>query len=93
MSLTSAGFKGDSAYVDVNAERVVAAAQMEAYLHNLTIGQGWKCGNSIVRSYNIHDGQTFSIEQTVTVYVGRLEKESGKWIGKFCRNFCTFVLA
>jgi hypothetical protein len=82
LSLTSAGVQDDSNYVDVHAKRVTAAADMELYLHNLSVGQDWETGNSIVRSYDVHDGQDFSIEQTATIYFGLLDAETEKWVGE-----------
>jgi len=87
LSLTSAGVQGDSNYVDVNAKRLTAASDMESYQHNLSVGQGWETGNSIVRSYDVHDGQYFSIEQTATIYFGLLDAETEKWVGEFGSQF------
>jgi len=76
MSLTS---MGTQECIDVRSKRADAVAQMETYLHDLKKGDKWKCGNSVVRSFEVHDEQTFSIQQTVTVYVASIDKP---WIGK-----------
>jgi hypothetical protein len=86
MSLTSVGTLG-SPYAHVSLKRADAAAQMETYLQNLKIGQGWKCGDSIVRSFHVQDEYRFSIEQKVTVYVANIDKLTERWIGKWLTAF------
>lgn len=82
MSLTSVGTQADSTYADVKSKRAAAVRKMDLYLHNLRVRQGWRCGNSIVRSFDIHDEKHFSIEQTVTVHVASIDKITDRWIGK-----------
>lgn len=62
--------------------RDLVQASMTLYRHKLRIGAGWKTGDSIVRHYNVHDIDQFSIEQAVTVYFSRLRHSSEHWIGK-----------
>ncbi|KAM7213035.1 hypothetical protein V8F06_011589 [Rhypophila decipiens] len=79
MPLTSVGMQAHADH-NVSATRARTSANMETYLHNLRVGKGWKCGDSIVRAFTVHDEQLFSIEQKVTVYVSRIDKMSEKWI-------------
>jgi hypothetical protein len=83
MSLTSVGWQEHENNADVKSKRSDAANKMKTYLHSLRVGQGWHCGNSIVRSFALHDEQQFSIEQTVTVYVARIDKTIDRWIGEW----------
>jgi hypothetical protein len=82
MSVTSVGTQTNSTYADVKSKRAAAACEMDTYLHSLRARQGWRCGNSIVRSYEVHDEKHFSIEQTVTVHVASIDKTTDRWIGK-----------
>ncbi|KAK1765945.1 hypothetical protein QBC33DRAFT_121088 [Phialemonium atrogriseum] len=81
MPLTSVGLQATNAdHSNLSTKRAKATAEMDTYLHNLRIGMGWECGNSVVRSFTVHDEQLFSIEQKVTVYVSRIYKASERWI-------------
>ncbi|KAF7506835.1 hypothetical protein GJ744_011181 [Endocarpon pusillum] len=60
--------------------RDMMQASMNLCRHKLRIGAGWKTGDSIVRQYNVHDIDQFSIEQAVTVYFSRLRHSSEHWI-------------
>lgn len=64
------------------AMREAAQASMSSYSHRLRIGAGWKTGDSIVREYNVHEIDRFSIEQAVTIYFSRLRPSPGHWVGK-----------
>lgn len=81
MPLTSVGMQANASH-NLSATRAKASAEMETYLHNLRVGHGWECGNSVVKEFTIHDEQLFSIEQKVTVYVSRVDKLSERWIGQ-----------
>jgi hypothetical protein len=67
--------------------REAARASMSTYNHKLRIGAGWKTGDSILRQYNVHDMDRFSVEQAVTVYFSRLRPSPDHWV---CR--CTPTL-
>lgn len=59
-----------------------AQAAMARYSHLLRVGARWRTGDSIVRQYNVHSEDRWSIEQAVTVYFSRLRQPSDSWIGK-----------
>ena len=82
LSLTSVGTQAFSAGTDITAQRSEAARKMETYLHYLKIGSIWQAGNSIVRSYAVHDRGEYSIEQLATVYVSTIDKAKGLWTGQ-----------
>ncbi|KAK1749798.1 hypothetical protein QBC47DRAFT_395345 [Echria macrotheca] len=80
MPLTSIGTQANADHSNLATARAKASAKMETYLHNLRVGHGWQCGNSVVRGFTIHDEKLFTVEQKVTVYVSRIDKTSDRWI-------------
>ncbi|KAK0727159.1 hypothetical protein B0T26DRAFT_693284 [Lasiosphaeria miniovina] len=80
MPLISVGTQANADHSNMPTTRANASAKMDTYLHNLRIGHGWECGNSVVRGFTVHDEQLFSVEQKVTVYVSRINKASERWI-------------
>jgi hypothetical protein len=85
MPLTSVGCH-DVGHSDTKTKRLDAVSKMETYLHNLRKDQLGRHGHSIVRSYSVHDEEDFSIQQTATVYVSRIDKITNKWISKNNRS-------
>jgi hypothetical protein len=82
-SFMSVGVQDDFTCEDLKSKRGICAANMTSYLHNLRLGQGWKLGDSIVRSYNVHDESYFSIEQFATVTLTRTRSETELWTGTY----------
>jgi len=82
ITLTSVGHHSSVEDVHIAKLRSRTAKNMESYYQNLKKLSGWKLGNSIVRSFAAHNREEFSIEQLVTVYVSKLEKGGGRWLGK-----------
>ena len=82
LAMTSVGVQESRTHTGINIGRIDVTKRMEAYLHNLKIGQGWRCGNSVVRSFTTHSENEFSIEQAITIYVASTDKETERWLGK-----------
>ena len=82
LSIISVGSQEDSRHAGIESKRIDSRNNMEAYLHNLKVGRGWRLGHSIVRSYAVHDNKEFSIQQLVTVYVARVAKTNDRWLCK-----------
>jgi hypothetical protein len=55
---------------------------MVDYFHRLRLGRGWKTGDSIVRDYNVHDEDHFSVEQKITFYFSQVHGSENQWLGK-----------
>lgn len=81
LTMTSVGVQESRRHTGTNLDRIDVTKRMEAYLHNLKIGQGWRCRKSVVRSFNTHSENEFSIEQAVTVYVASTDKKAERWLG------------
>ncbi|CAG9952030.1 unnamed protein product [Clonostachys rosea f. rosea IK726] len=54
-----------------------AMGQLVEYVHRLRRQDGLEAGNSVVRAFNVHSAQYFSIEQDITVTVQNYK--SGGW--------------
>ena len=79
------GARSNQASVDVL--RRDSAIQMEDYRTRLSAGSSFQTGDSIVRNYEVHDQEFFSIEQLVTIYVSTAHEsdKDGKsegWLGE-----------
>ena len=81
LTVTSIGVQESRRHTSTHLDRIDLTKKMEAYLHSLKIGQGWRCRESVVRSFNTHSEKEFSIEQAVTVYVASTDKETERWLG------------
>ena len=71
----------------MNALRRDSAKLMEDYRKGLNTGTAFRDENSIVRKYEMHDHEFFSIEQFVTIYVSTTHEhdKDGKnesWLGE-----------
>jgi len=49
------------------------------YLHDLPLSNSWKAGDSVVRSFENHDGHKFSIEPQATRYVRLVPLFPERW--------------
>lgn len=67
-------------HAHVDATRRKGAEEMKQYLHLSSVAVNVALGNSIVRSYHVHDAEIFSIEQHLSISLHQLH---GKWIGTF----------
>jgi hypothetical protein len=57
--------------------------QLVEYVHRLRRQDGLEAGNSVVRAFNVHSAQYFSIEQDITVTVQNYKSEGGLfWYGQ-----------
>ena len=81
--MTSVGVQESRRHTGTHLDRIDLTKRMEAYLHDLKIGQGWRCRESVVRSFNTHSEKEFSIEQAITVYVASTDKETERWLGNW----------
>ncbi|MCJ1357707.1 MAG: hypothetical protein MMC33_007703 [Icmadophila ericetorum] len=61
--------KGLKDHSHIQALREKDGTAMAGYLHDVAREYGLQAGNSIVRAFNVHSAQYFSIEQEVTVTV------------------------
>ena len=92
LCISSAGTRGvlkhPPSRKDLNEDRADAANKMAEYQaslqHNCLKKDDWRLGDSIVRSYNIHDEDLFSVEQYVTVHLIEYDPTSNNWLRKFC---------
>ncbi|OCK85535.1 hypothetical protein K432DRAFT_451054, partial [Lepidopterella palustris CBS 459.81] len=96
LTLTSVGTKNGPNLATVRKQRLDAASEMTNYFHNLKIVDGqFKLGDSIVRSYAVHDRTQFSIEQYATIYVSRLNDPGssppGPWFTTPKDTFHTYL--
>ena len=58
---------------------------MKDYRTRLRTGSSFRTGDSIVRKYEVHDQEFFSIEQLVTIHVSTEKNKDGKnerWPGE-----------
>ena len=86
------GYRGNGArsnQASVDALRRDSAKLMENYRERLSTGNSFRTGDSVVRKYEVHDQEFFSIEQLVTIYVSTTHEndEDGKnksWLGESC---------
>lgn len=84
------GYRGNGArsgQASVDALRRDSAKLMENYRERLNTGSSFRTGDSVVRKYEVHDQEFFSIEQLVTIYVSTAHKndKDGKnesWLGE-----------
>lgn len=84
------GCRGDGArsrQASVNALRRDSAKLMEDYRERLNTESLFRDGDSIVRKYEVHDQEFFSIEQLVTIYVSTTNEHDGdgkneSWLGE-----------
>ena len=105
------GYRGNGARSDkasVDTLRRDSAKLMENYQERLSTGSYFQTGDSVVRRYEVHDQEFFSIEQLVTIYVSTAHEndKDGKnesWLGEsfgrshqvkadLLRSFCEFGL-
>ena len=65
------GSRGGSigSHVSLQSLRSDAEVQMDDYKRTLRSGISWRAGHSVVRNYEIHDRDCFSIEQIITVSI------------------------
>ena len=78
-------------HISVQSLRKEAEVEMGKYRDTLQTLASWRPGDSVVRNYEIHDRDHFSIEQIVTMYV--IDKRDGKsndngstWLGEWHAN-------
>ena len=84
------GHRGNGARSDqtsVDALRRDSAGLTENYRERLSTGNVFRTGDSVVRKYEVHDQEFFSIEQLVTIYVSTAHEndKAGKnesWLGE-----------
>ena len=90
------GYRGNGARSDkasVDTLRRDSAILMENYRERLKTGSSFRTGDSVVRKYEVHDQEFFSIEQLVTIYVSTAYEndKDGKnesWLGEpFGRSY------
>lgn len=84
------GHRGIGARIDqasVESLRKHSATLMENYRERLSTGSSFRTGDSVVRKYEVHDQEYFSIEQLLTIYVSTAHERDtdGKkksWLGE-----------
>ena len=74
-------------HISLQSLRKEAHLEMGKYKDNLETLASWRPGDSVVRNYEIHDRDHFSIEQVVTVCIidkqdGNTKKNGGSWLGE-----------
>jgi hypothetical protein len=67
---------------EVSRCRRECALAMADYRYQLRIGLKWKAGDSVVRDFEILDGDHFMIEQLATIFVTARDDKKKSWIGK-----------
>jgi hypothetical protein len=72
---------------DLEKLRRDASETMVTYKGRLRTYKLWNVADSIVRGYNIHDKENFSIEQKMTVYFTQREKSKKSSDGWLCKQF------
>jgi hypothetical protein len=88
------GMRGNRIMSDKNnveSIRKDADVLMERYRDRLSRGTPWRTGDSIVRRYEVHTQEYFSIEQLLTVYLSPSKESSrdgniSKWLGEYFVN-------
>jgi hypothetical protein len=80
LTLTSFGYQRGDTRESLERQRRAAASRMKEYIQGLCSGSMWNTGHSIVRSYERHTKELFSIEQQVSIYVG--VRSPDKWNSK-----------
>lgn len=84
------GYRGNGARSDqtsVEALRKDSAKLMEEYQERLSTRGSFRTGDSVVRKYEVHDREFFSIEQLVTIYVSTAHEndkyeKNESWLGE-----------
>ena len=82
------GYRGNGArsnQASVDVLRRDSAILMEDYRTRLSTGSSFRTGDSIVRKYEVHDQEFFSIEQLVTIHISTENNKDGKnerWLGE-----------
>lgn len=61
----------------IDGLRMADQSAMDRYLHSVNLEHGLHGGDSIVRSFNVHDATYYSIEQEVTI---RVQRSGRKWL-------------
>ncbi|KAK8099619.1 uncharacterized protein PG998_012860 [Apiospora kogelbergensis] len=78
LSITTVGRLDRSLFKDINKARTEASRRMEAYLRSLKAYQH-NSGDSIVRTFAMHDLKEFSIEQMATIIICKKPKDNA-WL-------------
>ena len=81
-------FATTSEQAHVTKLRREGSQAMEKYNTDLRMGIGWRTGDSIVRGYTVYDSETFSIDQTITVCLNKLDIGRKYWQGAFIQPVC-----
>ncbi|OCL09817.1 hypothetical protein AOQ84DRAFT_387904 [Glonium stellatum] len=79
LNLTTVGQYASARGDSLSKIRAYAAREMERYKVGMRNPTCWGLGNSIVRSFDVHNESVFSLEQLVTIYVSK-ESEDSPWI-------------
>ncbi|CAH0027366.1 unnamed protein product [Clonostachys rhizophaga] len=80
LRIVTIGDRGDNAWgspSQIDNLRAMGQSDMVEYVHRLCRQDGLEAGNSVVRAFNVHSAQYFSIEQDITVIVQ--SSKSGGW--------------
>lgn len=92
-TIGSRGGSVSSSNISSSLLRKQEKALMEIYKDGLSssVSPGilWKTGDSIVRRYEVHDQQYFSVEQVLSIYLTRTSnynQNSKQWFGKSFRE-------
>ncbi|KAF2732074.1 hypothetical protein EJ04DRAFT_514115 [Polyplosphaeria fusca] len=79
----------------IDSLRKDAEARMERYRQDQREKNQWQPGDSIVRGFEIHDREYFSIEQVITIYLSEERKghtgNDGKWFALTCSDCGRFL--
>ncbi|KAL9036348.1 MAG: hypothetical protein Q9214_006177, partial [Letrouitia sp. 1 TL-2023] len=70
-SITDVGRRDEHSTDSIQRLRERACESLDEYLHALQLGNGWRPADSVVRTFELLNRNTFSIEQQVTVYFRR----------------------
>ena len=86
MSVTTIGHHRTPQYRSVDEKRLRSASKMDEYLINLRNGRGmgrnWEPRDSVVRSFAVHDGKEFSIQQMIPICIIKIAGGDDCWKGE-----------
>jgi hypothetical protein len=80
LTITTMGHKDERSVESLEELREVKSDNLDEYLTGLQLSNGWRPGDSVVRTFNLHDRMTFSIEQQVTIYIRKDPQHTDQWI-------------
>jgi hypothetical protein len=81
-TITSIGSVSLGRY-DLKSLRNTSHQKMQDYLTRLKNGTRWQTCHSVVRSFSVLDVNHCSFDQTITIHVDTVDKNTGRWLGMY----------